>query len=75
MKKYMNTYNETLEAAGMLSPRKAAAILAALPEEMLTQIGVIKPHEPRKKQCTDNAGNDKENATGAGTDAAQRERI
>lgn len=45
MKKYMNTYNETLEAAGMLSPRKAAAILAALPEEMQMKIGVIKPRE------------------------------
>ena len=42
-------YNSTLEAAGMISPRKAAAILGALPEETLIQLRVIEPHEPRKK--------------------------
>lgn len=40
-----DVYNSTLEAAGMISPRKAAAILGTLPEEMLIQFGVIEPHE------------------------------
>lgn len=40
-----DVYNSTLEAAGMISPRKAAAFLGALPEETLIQLGVIEPHE------------------------------
>ena len=47
-------YNSTLEAAGMISPRKAAAILGALPEQILIQLGVIEPHEQHQTTQTDN---------------------
>ena len=72
---YKDSYSAALEAAGMLSPRKAATILATLPEETLIQLGVIQKHEPRKKQRTNTEGNRAEIHAGTEEDTDHDSRL
>ena len=51
-KSMTDEYNNTLEDAGMMSPRRAAQLLSILPPETLREIGVPQSNHLRSSQHT-----------------------